>query len=187
MDQYNVLLIGSGGREHTIAWKLSQSEKLGTLFIAPGNPGTSLYGRNIDLNLSDFGEIAAFAEEKRVDLVVIGPEAPLVNGLADYLIERNIAVFYPRTRASILGGSKMFTKDFMSRYNIPTAGYEVFNSDEFDDVLVYVQTRDTYPIVLKADGLAGGKGVFICKLEEEEIGRASCRERMEIVEGEGCT
>ncbi|HLR90528.1 MAG TPA: phosphoribosylamine--glycine ligase [Balneolaceae bacterium] len=167
MDQYNVLLIGSGGREHTIAWKLSQSEKLGTLFIAPGNPGTSIYGKNIDLNLSDFGEIAAFAEEKRVDLVVIGPEAPLVNGLADYLIERNIAVFGPRKRAAMLEGSKEFAKDFMSRYNIPTAGYEVFNSDDFDDVLVYVQTRDTYPIVLKADGLAGGKGVFICKNEEE--------------------
>src|SRR5690625_5416190 len=106
MDQYNVLLIGSGGREHTIAWKLSQSEKLGTLFIAPGNPGTSIYGKNIDLNLSDFGEIAAFAEEKRVDLVVIGPEAPLVNGLADYFILRNIVVFGFRIRAAMIDNWK---------------------------------------------------------------------------------
>src|SRR5690625_7453731 len=115
MEQYNVLLIGSGRREHTIAWKLSQSEKLGTLFIAPGNPGTSIYGKNVDLNLSDFGEIAAFAEEKRVDLVVIGPEAPLVNGLADYLMERTIPVFGPRKLEAMLEGIMEFAKDCLAR------------------------------------------------------------------------
>src|SRR5690625_7738154 len=129
MDQYNVLLIGSGGREHTIAWKLSQSEKLGTLFIAPGNPGTSIYGKNIDLNLSDFGEIAAFAEEKRVDLVVIGPEAPLVNGLADYLIERNIAVFGPRKRAAMLERSE--------ERSVGRAGSERYGEDLAEKVIRY--------------------------------------------------
>lgn len=168
MDQYNVLLIGNGGREHAIAWKLSQSEKLGTLSIAPGNPGTAEYGMNVDINLSDFNEIVEFSDQNSVDLVVIGPEAPLVAGLADYLIERNIAVFGPGQQAAMLEGSKEFAKEFMMRYNIPTADFAVFNSDEFDDVLTFVQTKDTYPIVLKADGLAGGKGVFIC-MDEDEV------------------
>src|SRR5699024_10130772 len=128
--------------------------------IAPGNPGTSAFGKNVDINLSDFHEIAEFSEQNSIEVVVIGPEAPLVNGLADFLIERNILVFGPRQRAAMLEGSKEFAKEFMTRYHIPTADFAVFNSDEFDDVLTFVQTKYTYPIVLKADGLAGGKGVF---------------------------
>lgn len=167
MDTYNVLLIGSGGREHSIAWKLSQSDKLGQLYTAPGNPGTAQFGVNVDIDPLDFQEIERFVDEKKIELVVIGPEAPLVAGLADYLSEKNIPVFGPGEKAAMLEGSKEFAKDFMMKYEIPTADYAVFGSDEFDDVSKFIQLKDSYPIVLKADGLAGGKGVFICDDEVE--------------------
>jgi phosphoribosylamine--glycine ligase len=167
MDTYSVLLIGGGGREHAIAWKLSQSDKLGTLFIAPGNPGTASLGTNVSLNLDDFQEILSFVQENGVELVVVGPEGPLVNGISDFLLKHNIPVFGPRKRAAMLEGSKEFAKDFMVKYNIPTADYSVFNSSDYDDALKFVKLKDSYPIVLKVDGLAGGKGVFICNTEEE--------------------
>lgn len=167
MDTYNVLLIGSGGREHSIAWKLSQSEKLGQLYSAPGNPGTAEFGINVNLDPLNFPEVEKFVEESKIELVVVGPEAPLVEGIADYLSERNIPVFGPRKTAAMLEGSKEFAKNFMTKYDIPTADYAVFSSDEFDDALKFIQLKDSYPIVLKADGLAGGKGVFICSDEEE--------------------
>lgn len=171
MATYNVLLIGSGGREHSIAWKLKQSANLGKLFIAPGNPGTAALGINVEFGLDDFEAIASFAEEQSVDVVVVGPEAPLVSGIADFLNERNIPVFGPQKAAAMLEGSKEFAKKFMTKYNIPTADYAVFSSEDFDDALAFIQSKDSYPIVLKADGLAAGKGVFICGSEKEAAGQ----------------
>ncbi|MEX0646577.1 MAG: phosphoribosylamine--glycine ligase [Balneolaceae bacterium] len=167
MATYNVLLLGSGGREHSIAWKLKQSANLGSLFIAPGNPGTASLGTNVALSLHDFETIAKFADEQSVDVIVVGPEAPLVSGISDFMAQRNIPVFGPQKAAAMLEGSKEFAKQFMTRYNIPTADYAVFSSEDFDDALSFIQSKETYPIVLKADGLAGGKGVFICNSEEE--------------------
>jgi phosphoribosylamine--glycine ligase len=168
---YNVLLIGSGGREHAIAWKLKQSANLGKLFITPGNPGTDPLGVNVDLDTENFSLIAAFCSENNIDLVVVGPEVPLVNGITDYLEKENIKVFGPHKRAARLEGSKQFAKEFMVKYGIPTADYAVFSSEDFDDALTFVQSKDSYPIVLKADGLAAGKGVFICNSEEEVVRR----------------
>ncbi|MDX1590908.1 MAG: phosphoribosylamine--glycine ligase [Balneolaceae bacterium] len=168
---YNVLLIGSGGREHAIAWKLKQSSNLGNLFIAPGNPGTDKIGVNLDLDTENFSQVAEFCREHNIDLVVVGPEIPLVNGITDYLEKENIKVFGPHKRAAKLEGSKEFAKEFMVKYEIPTADYAVFSSEDFDDALTFVQSKDSYPIVLKADGLAAGKGVFICNSEEEVITR----------------
>ncbi len=167
MDTYNVLLLGNGGREHAIAWKLNQSEKLGEFYIAPGNPGTAVYGKNVDLPLSDFDSILSYIREKKIELVVVGPEAPLVDGIADFLKSHDVPVFGPSKKASMLEGSKEFAKDFMTKYNIPTADYAVFDSLDFDDALKFIQLRDSYPVVLKADGLAAGKGVFICQSEDE--------------------
>lgn len=164
---YNVLLIGGGGREHAIAWKLRQSPNLGTLYCAPGNPGTAGQGYNVQLDTDNFDEVTAFCGEHSIDLVVVGPEAPLVHGIADHLGKEGIPVFGPKKSAAMLEGSKEFAKEFMVKYDIPTADYAVFSSDEFDDALKFVQSKDSYPIVLKADGLAGGKGVFICDTEEE--------------------
>ncbi|MCC5913910.1 MAG: phosphoribosylamine--glycine ligase [Balneolaceae bacterium] len=166
-SSYNVLLIGGGGREHAIAWKLKQSKHLGNLFITPGNPGTEQAGVNVKIDASNFDEVTGFCKEHQIDLVVVGPEAPLVDGIVDHLEENKIAAFGPKQSAAMLEGSKEFAKEFMLRYNIPTADFSAFSSDEFDDALSFVQSKDTYPIVLKADGLAGGKGVFICENEDE--------------------
>jgi phosphoribosylamine---glycine ligase len=124
--KYNVLLLGGGGREHAMAWKLNQSPLLGTLYIAPGNPGTAQIGTNVSLDASRFDDVTAFCEENSVDLVVVGPEAPLVNGIADHLDTHGIAVFGPRKTAAMLEGSKEYAKEFMVKYNIPTADYAVF-------------------------------------------------------------
>jgi phosphoribosylamine--glycine ligase len=173
MDKYKVLLLGNGGREHSLAWKLSTSANLDTLYIAPGNPGTASYGKNVPLDINDFQAVANFSKKQSVDLVVVGPEAPLVNGITDYLTNLEISVFGPSKAAALLEGSKEFAKNFMTKYEIPTADFAVFSSDEFDDALKFVQSKDHYPIVLKADGLAGGKGVFICKTEDEVKKRLS--------------
>jgi phosphoribosylamine---glycine ligase len=168
---YNVLLIGSGGREHAIAWKLNQSPNLGTLYIAPGNPGTAELGMNVNLNSNDFASVVEFCKDHSIDLVAVGPEAPLVNGIVDYLEKEGVPVFGPKKAAALLEGSKQFAKEIMVKYDVPTADYAVFSSDEFDDALKFVQSKESYPIVLKADGLAAGKGVFICDSEEEVIKR----------------
>lgn len=163
----NVLLIGSGGREHALAWSISKSPQLGQLFIAPGNPGTAQVGNNIELDTSDFEEVVAFIEEEDIALTVVGPEQPLVDGIADYLEDRGHSVFGPSKYAAQLEGSKKFAKAFMKKNRIPTAAYETFTQDEFEEAFDYIKKRDDYPVVLKADGLAGGKGVFICETEEE--------------------
>ncbi len=167
MAIYNVLLIGGGGREHSIAWKLKQSELLGALYAAPGNPGTEQIAQNVDIDIADFASVVDFAEQKQIDLVVVGPEKPLVDGLADYLEEHGVPVFGPSREAAKLEGSKEFAKKFMKKYDIPTAGYETFASDEFDQALSYIRKKNQFPVVLKADGLAAGKGVFICETEDE--------------------
>ncbi|MEX2351331.1 MAG: phosphoribosylamine--glycine ligase [Balneolaceae bacterium] len=167
MGSYNVLLIGSGGREDAIAWKLSKSERLEQLYTAPGNPGTSRFGTNVTLNTESATDVITFVEEKSIDLVVIGPEKPLVDGMADRLEEEGIPVFGPRREAAMLEGSKEFAKQFMDQYNIPTAAYRSFQGGELSEVMAWIREQDRYPVVLKADGLAAGKGVFICEDAEE--------------------
>lgn len=167
MGDHNVLLIGGGGREHSIAWKLSQSQNLSSLFISPGNPGTALLGQNVGLNDTDFEKVAEFTRDNKIDLVVIGPEKPLVDGLSDYLEDLGVPVFGPRKNAARLEGSKEFAKEFMKKYNIPTADYKTFTSGQIEEALEYIRQINQFPVVLKADGLAAGKGVFICESEEE--------------------
>lgn len=162
-----VLLIGSGGREHAMAWVLSQSPHCDTLYIAPGNPGTQACGVNVALNVLDFEKVLEFIEKKGIRLTVVGPEQPLVAGISDFLQEKGHSVFGPSTIAAQLEGSKQFAKDFMERHNIPTAAYKVFSGDYFTEALEYVDARNEYPVVLKADGLAGGKGVLIPENREE--------------------
>jgi phosphoribosylamine---glycine ligase len=171
MSRHNVLLIGGGGREHSIAWKLNQSDLLKKLFVSPGNPGTYKIAENVDINISDFEVLSGFIKEHDIDLVVIGPEKPLVEGLANYLENQGIPVFGPEKAAAKLEGSKEFAKEFMKKYEIPTADYKTFSSDQFDDALAYIVQRDQYPVVLKADGLAAGKGVFICDSKDEAAKR----------------
>lgn len=162
----NVLLLGSGGREHALAWSISKSEKLDELFIAPGNPGTAEIGTNVNLSLSDFDAILKFVEENEIELTVVGPEKPLVEGIVDFLEDNGHLVFGPSKQAAQLEGSKKFAKEFMKKNRIPTADYESFTQDEYDEAFEYIKNIDDYPVVLKADGLAGGKGVFICETEE---------------------
>ncbi|MDX1586447.1 MAG: phosphoribosylamine--glycine ligase [Balneolaceae bacterium] len=162
----NVLLLGSGGREHALAWCINKSDKLDDLYIAPGNPGTAEVGTNVDLSLADFEAILNFIEDKEIELTVVGPEKPLVDGIVDYLEDKGHKVFGPSKQAAQLEGSKKFAKEFMKKNRIPTADYETFTQDEYDEAFEYIRDRDEYPVVLKADGLAGGKGVFICETEE---------------------
>jgi phosphoribosylamine---glycine ligase len=171
MGTHNVLLIGGGGREHSIAWKLNQSDLLGKLYVSPGNPGTDAIAKNVQIDIGKFEDVSEFVNEHQVDLVVIGPEKPLVDGLADYLENQGIPVFGPEKAAARLEGSKEFAKEFMKKYEIPTADYQTFTSDEFDAALEYIQGREKYPVVLKADGLAAGKGVFICDSYDEAAKR----------------
>ncbi len=166
----NVLLLGSGGREHAIAWKLAQSKKLSQLFIAPGNAGTSLHGTNVGLKLDDFNTIIQFVVDMNIKIVVVGPEQPLVNGLYDTLKTdtrtKNVFVVGMSKQAAQLEGSKDFAKSFMTKYNIPTAAYQTFNKDTISEAKSFLDTLQS-PFVLKADGLAGGKGVLIIDDVEE--------------------
>ena len=154
----NILLLGSGGREHALAWKLAQSPLCSALWAAPGNPGIAEHATCVDLDATDHGAVIAFCEENRVGLVVIGPEAPLVDGLADSLREQGFAVFGPNRAAAQLEGSKGFTKDLCARANIPTGGYERV-ANEADAMAALA--RFGAPVVIKADGLAAGKGVTV--------------------------
>ena len=163
----NVLLLGSGGREHAMAWSIAKSDKLDELFIAPGNPGTAQHGSNIDLSLSDFDAIREFVESNDVELTVVGPEQPLVDGIVDFLEDKGHPVFGPSRVAAQLEGSKEFANEFMEENRIPTAEFASYSRGEFDKALQVIKTKGEYPVVLKADGLAGGKGVFVCETEEE--------------------
>lgn len=154
-----VLVVGSGGREHAIVWKIAQSKKVDKIYCAPGNAGIAGLAECVPIGAMELEKLADFAEEKQIDLTVIGMDDPLVAGVVDVFESRGLKVFGPRKNAAILEGSKAFSKDLMKKYNIPTAAYEVFTSAE--DALAYLETAKM-PIVLKADGLALGKGVLIC-------------------------
>jgi len=169
----NILIIGSGGREHAIAWKIAQSPLTDNLYIAPGNPGTALLGTNIKLNSDDHQQVINAIIELKINLVVIGPEAPLVSGLADSIRNNpqlsDVSVVGPGKEGAQLEGSKDFSKNFMFRHNIPTAAYKTFTKDELSEAYDYLKLLNP-PYVLKADGLAAGKGVIIAQdiLEAEE-------------------
>lgn len=159
-----ILVVGSGGREHAIAWKIAQSPRVEKIYCAPGNAGIAEYAECVDISAMDFDGLAAFAKEKEIDLTVIGMDDPLVGGIVDVFEKEGLRVFGPRKNAAILEGSKAFSKDLMKKYHIPTAAYETFSDP--DAALNYLETAK-FPIVLKADGLALGKGVLICNTPEE--------------------
>lgn len=161
-----ILLLGSGGREHALAWKMKQSDRCEALFIAPGNAGTASLGTNVAIGVNDFEALAAFVAEQQINLLVVGPEDPLVNGVYDYFTAKGIAVVGPSAAAAQLEGSKAFSKKFMQRHGIPTAAYAEFTAETFAEASAYV-AQHSLPIVLKADGLAAGKGVVICASHEE--------------------
>lgn len=165
-----VLLLGSGGREHALAWKIAQSSILEALYIAPGNAGTRQFGKNVNISATNFEEIKSFVIEKNIEMVVVGPEEPLVNGIHDYFLQdeqlSKIPVIGPQKQAAQLEGSKDFAKEFMQRHNIPTAKYASFTKENLDEGLAYLDKMKP-PYVLKADGLAAGKGVLILESIEE--------------------
>lgn len=171
----NVLLFGSGGRESALAWKISQSQLLKKLYIAPGNPGVMKYGDQIDLNWKDFEKVGEFCIKFSIDMVIVGPEDPLVKGLADYFSDtKALSEIYfigPKKKGAGLEGSKDFSKKFMQRHDIPTADYKTFRKDQLSEAIEYLNETHK-PYVLKADGLAGGKGVVIhddLNLAKEEV------------------
>jgi len=192
----NVLIIGSGGREHALAWKAAQSQLVDTVFVAPGNAGTALESgiQNVDLDVMDFSGLADFAAASAVGLTIVGPEAPLVEGVVDYFEAHGLRCFGPRKGAAQLEGSKAFTKDFLARHQIPTAAYANFTA--LEPALAYLRQRGV-PIVVKADGLAAGKGVIVAEtlaqaenavtdmLSGNTFGVAGCRVVIEdFLEGE---
>ncbi|WP_242203353.1 phosphoribosylamine--glycine ligase [Aestuariivivens insulae] len=166
----NILILGSGGREHTFAWKIAQSPKCKNLFVAPGNSGTAKIATNINIGVNDFESIKAIVLDKAIDMVVVGPEDPLVNGVHDYFLNdeaiKHVKVIGPQKEAAELEGSKEFAKQFLYRHNIPTAAYESFTKDTVEQGYAFLESL-TPPYVLKADGLAAGKGVVILNDLEE--------------------
>ena len=176
-----VLIVGSGGREHAIAASVAKSKKVDEIYCAPGNAGIGKIARCVPIGPMEFDKITAFAKEKEIGLTIVGMDDPLVGGLVDQLEKEGLRAFGPRKNAAILEGSKAFSKELMKKYHIPTADYEVFSSPE--EALSYLE-KAKFPIVLKADGLALGKGVLICEdfqqakegvkaiMEDKQIGRA---------------
>ena len=164
MTKVKVLIVGSGGREHAIAASVAKSKKVDEIYCAPGNAGIGMIAQCVPIGAMDFDKIVDFAKEKKIDLTIVGMDDPLVGGLVDALEAAGLRVFGPRKNAAILEGSKAFSKDLMKKYNIPTAAYETFDTPEA--ALAYLETAQ-FPIVLKADGLALGKGVLICRDFEE--------------------
>jgi phosphoribosylamine---glycine ligase len=160
MSQLNVMVVGKGGREHALVWKLAQSPRAGTIFCCPGNAGTAADGVNVPFDWDDFERLARFCKKENVGLVVIGPEDPLALGLSDYLRKQGLLVFGPSKEASRIESSKVFAKNLMRHADVPTAEFRVFDHPEA--ARTYVDSRD-YPVVVKADGLAAGKGVIVCK------------------------
>ena len=161
-----ILIVGGGGREHAIAAAVARSPKADKIYCAPGNAGIAEVAECVPLGVDEFDKIASFAEEKEVELVIVGPDDPLAAGIVDVLEAAGLRVFGPRKNAAILEGSKAFSKDLMKKYNIPTAAYETF--DDAQKAVEYLETA-SFPIVLKADGLALGKGVLICNTKEEAL------------------
>ncbi len=154
-----VLIIGSGGREHALAWKVKQSEQVRQIFLAPGNGGTTTLAKNVPINVKDIKKLADFANQNEIDLTIVGPEVPLVTGVVDEFKKRNLRIFGPSQNAALLEGSKVFAKELMAKYDIPTASFKIF--DNSDKAIKFVE-RKNCPLVIKADGLAKGKGVIVC-------------------------
>ncbi len=181
----NILLIGSGGREHTLAWKIAQSKKLGKLFIAPGNAGTGSVGENVDIKVDDFAVLGKFSLERKINMVVVGPEDPLVKGIHDYFLDRkelsHISVIGPPKRGAMLEGSKRFANEFMLRHNIPTAKFVSISKNNIKEGFSHIENTSP-PFVLKADGLAAGKGVVI--LDDVEKAKEELRLMLEGKFGE---
>ncbi len=181
----NVLLLGSGGREHALAWKINQSKKISKLYIAPGNAGTASLGENININNADFKEIKDFVVKYHINLVVVGPEQPLVDGVVDYFLNdkvlKEIPLIGPVKAGARLEGSKDFAKDFMMKYNIPTARYKSFKKESLVEGNAFLESLES-PYVLKADGLAAGKGVLI--LDDLEDAKKSLEEMLQGQFGE---
>ena len=161
-----VLVIGKGGREHAIAWKFAQSPSVSEVFIAPGNVGMQSIGNLVPIQESDTEALIDFAKKNRIDLTMVGPEVPLLNGIVDAFQAEGLQVFGPTKSAALIEGSKGFAKDLMKKYGIPTAGYEIFT--EYEDARAYIESKGA-PIVLKADGLAAGKGVVVAMTEKEAL------------------
>jgi phosphoribosylamine--glycine ligase len=162
-----VLVIGSGGREHALAWKISQSTRVDRVFVAPGNAGTALDAENVDISATDIARLIRFARENNVGLTVVGPEAPLVTGVVDAFQKEKLKIFGPTKLAAELEGSKVFCKNVLRQADVPTAEYQVYR--DAGRAIAYLRGRDDIPVVVKADGLAGGKGVFVCKGRGEAI------------------
>jgi phosphoribosylamine---glycine ligase len=168
----NILIAGSGGREHALAWKMKQSPLCGQLYIAPGNAGTASLGTNVSISVTDFNALASFCNDNKIDMLVVGPEEPLVKGIYDFFqtnpSTKHIQVIGPSKKAAQLEGSKAFAKQFMKRHNIPTAAYREFDTANYQEGVGYIKNH-ALPIVLKADGLAAGKGVIICNNHIEAL------------------
>ena len=162
----NVLVIGRGGREHALAWKFAQSEKVEKVYVAPGNEGMRDVATPVDIDENDFDALVLFAKENKVELTFVGPEIPLMNGIVDRFTEEGLRVFGPNKAAAVIEGSKAFTKELMKKYNIPTAAYETFT--DYEEAVQYIQKVGA-PIVIKADGLAAGKGVTVAMTLEEAL------------------
>ncbi len=160
-----VLVLGSGGREHALVWKVMQSKKVKKIFCAPGNGGIEQIVEVPKINVNDNNDVLAFVKKNKIDLTIVGPEAYLVNGIVDTLEDAGYSVFGPRKSASKLEASKIYTKDFLKKYNIPTAAFQQFNTSI--EAINYINKHEIFPIVIKADGLAEGKGVLICKSKSE--------------------
>jgi phosphoribosylamine---glycine ligase len=170
----NVLVIGRGGREHALAWKFAQSPKVNEVFVAPGSEGMRDVSMVVNIEENDFPSLIAFAKKRKIDVTFVGPEVPLVNGIVDAFEEAGLRIFGPRKNAAIIEGSKAFTKNLMKKYNIPTAKYETFT--QYEEAKRYIETVGA-PIVIKADGLAAGKGVVVAMTDEEA--QASLKEMMQ--------
>ncbi|MEQ6167199.1 phosphoribosylamine--glycine ligase [Ekhidna sp. MALMAid0563] len=176
----NILILGSGGREHALAWKVKQSPKCGKIFIAPGNGGTHKVGTNLDLDPKNFDSVAEAIKENEIDLLIVGPEDPLVNGIVDHLRAnkdfKKLRIIGPKAKGAMLEGSKEYAKEFMKKYKIPTADARTVTKDNLEETIKYMERLEP-PYVLKADGLAGGKGVIIT--EELEEARKALRSLIE--------
>ena len=163
-----VLVIGGGGREHAITWKLAQSPHNPVLYIAPGNPGTAALGSNVAIGVGEIDKLVTFAREETIDVTIVGPEQPLVDGIVDAFQTAGLRIFGPSSRAAALEGSKAFAKAFMARHGIPTAAYQAFKRADYEAARRYIESQPA-PLVLKASGLAAGKGVLICQTREEAL------------------
>jgi phosphoribosylamine--glycine ligase len=163
----NILVIGNGGREHALTWKITQSPRAERVFVAPGNAGTDCDGENVDISSDDIPKLIQFAKQNEVGLTVVGPEAPLTAGIVDAFEEAGLKIFGPRKNAAELEGSKIFCKDLLRNADVPTADYQVFTSP--DEAVKFIKEREDAPVVVKADGLAAGKGVVVCAHRQEAI------------------